>query len=140
MPKLKSPESHALGGKAEENARMKEAMSGDMVLEISPVTVNKQAASAAWTRTVSINLKNAAGKLHSWFNGVLAVAIADTSILGTASIVSQTPAMVNGVCTVIISGNAAAWVADETDTLTLSNKVILGYTVAGGTSVQTFTA
>jgi hypothetical protein len=47
--------------------------------------------------------------------------------------------MVNGRCVVVVSGDAADWLDTETDTLTLANSTILGYTVTGGTSVETFT-
>lgn len=116
---------------------MEKAMSGDMVFSISPATVNRVATSAAFTRTVTIKLTDAAGNVHDWYNGTLGTTIADTSTAGTASITDTTPDMVNGVCKVVVSGSAAAWVAGETNTLTLANKTILGQTVTGGTSVET---
>lgn len=119
---------------------MSKGMSGDMQFVITPATTTRAATSAAWTRVVKIELKAANGLVHKWFNGSLAVSIADTSSAGTASIVTTTPTMTEGVCEVVISGSAAAWLADETNTLTLSSKTIAGVSVAGGTSVETITA
>jgi hypothetical protein len=115
------------------------ALSGDMVFVISPETVAPVPTSAAWTRNVIIELQTAAGEVHTWFSADIATTIADTSTAGTASITDTTPAMVNGRCVVVVSGDAADWLNTETDTLTLANSTILGYTVTGGTSVETFT-
>jgi DNA-binding GntR family transcriptional regulator len=121
---------------------LRSALSGDMVLHISPTTVDRTAVTAAWTRTVTLTLKNAAGKVHDWCNLALAskASIGNTSTAGTASIVSTTVTFVKGVCSIVVTGSAHAWVADETDTLTIANLTINGNTVTGGTSVQTFVA
>jgi hypothetical protein len=121
---------------------LQKAMSGDLVFEVSPATVAPAPTAAAWTRTVTVTLKTSTGEVHTWFDGVLAsgVSIADTSNAGTATIPSTTLTFVNGVATVVVSGGAAAWLAAETDTLTVEEATILGYTVAEATSVETFTA
>ncbi len=118
--------------------RLEEALSGDMVFSISPATVTPAPTAAAWTRSVVIELQNAAGDVHTWFSADIGTTIADTGG-GTATITDTTPPMVNGRCVVIVSGDAATWANTETDTLTLANSTILGYTVTGGTSVETFT-
>lgn len=117
------------------------ACSGDMVMVITPATVAPTPTAAAWTRSVLISIETAAGDVHSWLNASYAatLAIADTSLAGTATIVSTTLTLVNGQATVVVSGDAAAWLNAETDTLTVSNLTIMGYTVTGGTSVETFT-
>ncbi len=91
---------------------------------------------------VTVMLKNASGDVHTWFNKAIAtgVSIADTSALGTATIPSTTLTFTNGVATVVVSGSAHAWTNTETDTLTVTQATILGYTVASKTSVETFTA
>lgn len=43
-----------------------------------------------------------------------------------------------GVAQVEVSGDEAAWLAGETDTLTVAEAVILGHTLAVKTSVETF--
>lgn len=117
------------------------AMAGDMVFVVTPATVSTPATAALWTRTVKVQLQNAAGKLHSWFNKAIAtgVSIADTSAAGTATITSTTLTFVDGEATVVVSGDAAAWNAAQTDTLTITAATVLGYTVASKTSVETFT-
>lgn len=118
---------------------LEKAASGDMVFVITPTTVAPAPTSEAWTRNVIIELQTADGRVHKWFNADITVSIGDTSSAGTASITDTTPAMVAGRCVVEVSGDAKAWLNTETDTLTLSNQTILGYTVTGGTSVETFT-
>jgi hypothetical protein len=44
-----------------------------------------------------------------------------------------------GKASVVITLPAGTYNAGETNTLTLANLTIMGYTVTGGTSVQTFT-
>lgn len=126
----------------EELTLLEKAMSGDMVITITPETVAPAPTSAAWTRTVLIEVETAAGELHSWLNKATTsiLSIADTSTAGTASIASTTLTLVNGQAAVVVSGDAQDWLDTETDTLTVANLTILGYTVTGGTSVETFTA
>lgn len=116
------------------------ALSGDMVFVVKPATISTPATSAAWTRDVVIELKTAAGQIHTWFNKAITtgVSIADTSTAGTATIPSTTLTFVKGRATVTISGNANNWLATENDTLTIAAATILGYTVASKTSVETF--
>lgn len=121
---------------------MEKAMSGDLVMTISPATVAPVPTAAAWTRDVYISVATAAGELHTWLNDSYATtaSIADTSTAGTATIASTTLTLVNGQATITVSGDAADWLDTETDTLTIANITVLGYTVTGGTSVETFTA
>ena len=90
---------------------------------------------------MTIELQDADGNLHMWFNKAIAngVSIADTSSAGTASIPSTTLTFEGGKASVKISGDAADWLDSETDTLTVNDIDIMGYTVTGGTSVETFT-
>ena len=116
------------------------ALNGDMVVSISPATATHAATvSTGWTRTVTVTLKNAAGETHTWFNYAYAsgCSIADTSSPGTASIPSTTLTFVNGVATVVVTGDAQSWTS-TTDTLTVPTLTILGFTITGGTSVETF--
>jgi len=117
------------------------AMAGDMVIVIDPETVAPAPTTSAWTRDVKISVQTAAGEVHKWLNTAVAtiLSIADDGG-GTASIVATTITLVEGETTVVVSGTAATWADTETDTLTVANMTILGYTVTGGTSVETFTA
>ena len=118
------------------------AMSGDIVWVVSPATVAPAPTAAAWTRTVNIELQTAAGEVHEWFTDAITsgVSIADTSTAGTASIPATTLTITNGKGSVVVSGDEAAWLDTETDTLTVAEATILGTTVAAKTSVETFTA
>lgn len=131
-----------LGIAIEDRYLMGEALSGDMVLEISPETIAPEPTAAAWSQTVTLTLKDADGNTHRWLNGAFTTiaSVADGSTAGTASIGSTTVTFVNGVATVVLSGDAAAWLDTETATLTIANLTIAGYTVTGGTCVVTFTA
>lgn len=126
------------------NQLLRSALSGDMVLEIAPATVDRVATSEAWSRYVSIALKNSAGMVHDWCNLAFTttLSIADTSSAGTASIEGSltTLTLVNGKATIQVNGDAADWLEDDTDTLTVADITINGMTVTGGTSVQTFIA
>ena len=117
------------------------AMSGDIVFAITPATVAPAPTSAAWTRDVVVEVQDASGSVHTWINQdyATALAIADTSTAGTASITSTTLSIVNGRAVVTVSGDAVAWLNAETDTLTVSNITVMGYTITGGASVETFT-
>ncbi len=122
-------------------ALMEDAMQGDMVLEILPETVTPAPTAVAWTRNVVISLKNAAGDVHTWMDAAFTttLSIADDSTAGTATIVSTTLTFIDGVATIVVSGDAADWLNTETDTLTVANITVMGTTVTGGTSVETFT-
>ena len=117
------------------------AMSGDIVFAITPATVAPAPTSAAWTRDVVVEVQDASGNVHTWINQDYAtsLAIADTSTAGTATIESTTLSIVNGRAVVTVSGDAVAWLNAETDTLTVSNITVMGYTITGGASVETFT-
>lgn len=117
-----------------------QVVAGDIVLDISPATVGQDATAAAWTRDVVLTLKDSNGKVHEWCNMTFSTkaSIADTSTAGTASIASQDITFVSGSATITVSGDAASWLATETNTLTIANLTINGVTVTGGTSVGTF--
>ena len=116
------------------------ALSGDIVFRVDPATVAPAPTAAAWTRTVQVYVENAVGDLHEWLSKTITISIADTSTAGTASIVSTDLVIEGGRGTVVVSGDEADWLNTETDTLTIAEATILGYTVAAKTSVETFTA
>ena len=125
----------------EEIALRDKAMSGDIVFSITPATVAPVPTSAAWTRSVVIEVQDASGDVHTWLNQEYATSltIADTSTAGTATITSTTLTLVEGRAVVTVSGDAVNWLDTETDTLTVSDITVLGYAVSGGASVETFT-
>lgn len=117
------------------------AMAGDLIFVVTPATLTSAPITGAWTRTVVVELKTASGEVHEWFNKAITtgVSIGDTSTAGTATIPSTTLTFVNGRASVVVTGSAHAWLNAETDTLTVAQATILGYTVASKTSVETFT-
>ena len=118
------------------------AMAGDIAVVITPATVDQLETTKAWSRPVEVELRTAAGKLHDWFTGSFAnkASVGDTSTAGTAAIASTTLSFVNGRALINVTSAAAAWVAGETNTLTIGDIVIMGKTVTGGTSVGTIVA
>lgn len=117
------------------------AMSGDIAIVITPETVTPVPVSTAWTRDVKISLQTKAGEIHRWMDLTEAtiLSVGDTSTAGTASIVATTITIVAGEALVVVSGDAQDWLNTETDTLTVGDMTVMGYTVTGGTSVETFT-
>lgn len=126
----------------EELTLMQTGMSGELTMVISPETVAPEPTAAAWTRNVVVSVVNDAGVVQTWLNQAYTTtaSIANTSTAGTATIPSTTLTLVNGTATIVVSGDAEAWLDTETDTLTIGNITVMGYTVTGGTSVETFTA
>lgn len=130
-------------------AIMSSAMSGDMVLRLTPATLGSSAAVVAaaiagaaekFTRDVLVELVNAAGVVHEWFNGDLAIAGSETTAGdGTADTAEETVTLVNGAGTCSLE-YIGAWAAADVATVTVTGGTILGYTVENGTSVDTLVA
>lgn len=121
---------------------LNKALAGDIVFKCTPATIDPVPRNTAWTRKVLVTLETASGDVHSWFNKAITtgVSIADASTAGTATIASTTLTFAQGKAEVTITGSAHAWLNTETDTLTVAQTTVLGYTVASKTSVETFTA
>lgn len=142
MPRMSSEQSHALGGHNTQLRMLQEALKGNILFVLSPAAVAPVPTAVAWTRNVEVTVENAAGEVHEWFTEAIAagVSIGDTSIAGTASIVSTTLSIVNGRATVVVSGDAAAWLNAETDTLTVAQYTgFAGATMLTKASIETFT-
>lgn len=77
------------------------------------------------TDTIVISLLDSGGKLCSWYNGPIKLAIAETATNGTAAIspASTTPNMTNGVYTVVVSYgySSTGWANGDAATLTVSD-------------------
>ena len=120
------------------------ALSGDLVLQVSPGTLGSSAAVAnvaGFTRQVSVKLTTANGELHNWFNGTFAIAVTKSSTAGTVTIAGglANVTLVNGVGVVTLN-YAGTWIAADTTTLTVTGGTKVGYTVANKTSVDTLIA
>lgn len=126
------------------------ALGGDMVFKCTPATAAPSAAAAAEddiAYTVTVTLESAAGEVHSWYNGPVLLAIADTDDAGTATIdpAAGERNMTNGVLEVEVTLPKAAWTAGKTVTLTVADPAtagtgICGWVVANKTFVATLGA
>jgi hypothetical protein len=120
------------------------ALSGDIVLKVTPATATPAPTSAAWSQSVVVSLETADGERHKWYSGPVTLAVADTSTAGTAAISPAAGAhyMTDGALTVTLSGNAAAWLNAETATLTataVAQQGLLNVAISATTCVLTFT-
>jgi hypothetical protein len=125
------------------------ALSGDLVLSVSPATLGSSAAAvnaaiggaaAKFTRTVVIELQAANGDVHTWFDGTFAIA-ATKSSSGTVAIAGgiSVATLVNGRAVVTLE-YTGTWASADTQTLTVTGGTKLGYTVSNKTSVDTLVA
>ena len=95
---------------------------------------------SAYTRYVQVFLETADGHPHMWYSGDVAVTIASTTDGdGAAHLVATTLKMSSGhaQAEVYLSGTWAAGGTPDTNTLSVTEKTLLGYTVAAVTSVET---
>lgn len=110
----------------------------DIAIVVKRANVTPAPTAAVWSYVVPFEMQTAAGEIIPYTGNIVAAA-GDTSSAGTAAVSDSSPAMVLGVGSVTLSGDAAAWLDTETATLTLT------YTTAYGndktdTFVVTFTA
>ena len=111
----------------------------NVVVVVDRANVTPEPTEAVWEYVVPFHLEGGTSGGVIPFTGVIGAGIADTSTAGTAAVSSVTPAVVNGVGSVTISGGADAWLATETATLTLTYTKTRSGTVTD-TFVVTFTA
>jgi len=99
-----------------------DAMAGDMLFVVNPSTVSTAPTAEAFTRNVNVQLQTAAGAVHTWFDKAITtgVSIADTSSAGTASIPSTTLTFSEGEATVVVSGDAQAWLGGTSQVETIT--------------------
>jgi len=125
------------------------AMSGDMAFSLSQTTAAPTVAAlgaADVVYKIGIRLETAAGELHRWFNGKIAVAIADDDATGAATVTpTGETAMTNGELEVTVTLPKAVWTAGKKATLTIGDVStagtgILGWAVADKTFVATVAA
>ena len=138
MAKLSSTASHSLG---KENARSREALSGDIIFTITPtITGSTEAVADAGTpRTVTVSLTNAAGDVHEWFNRTITsgVATSNTAGSGASTIVPAADLVfVNGTASVVLTPTGD-YAVGETNTVTVAQADIVGTVVSAVTSVDT---
>jgi len=131
--------------------QVEKALSGDIALVLTPATPGSSAAKVAtavagaaekFIRTVEFAVKDAAGNVHTWFNGDITIGIAETTagdgvsaIAGSATVVN----LVEGVGNIDIE-YTGTWAAADTCTLTTTQRDIAGVTIAAKTSKDTLVA
>lgn len=131
--------------------QMEKALSGDIALVLTPATPGSSAAKVAaaiagtakkFVRTVKLELKDAAGNIHTWFNGDIDLTIAEvTAGDGVAAIAESATkvSLVEGVGSIDIE-YTGTWAAADTSTLTTTQRDIAGVTIAAKTSKDTLVA
>jgi hypothetical protein len=121
---------------------IEDAMNGDMAIEITPADMDIGVATSGFTINTWVSLLNSSNSPHLWCNQSFATtaSIATDSAAGGVTIPSTTLTFVNGVAPIVITADAADWLAEETITLTIADISILGFTVTGGTFVATLAA
>jgi hypothetical protein len=133
----------------EEIAQRDKALSGDIILSVTPAVLGSSAAAvnaaiagsaAKFTRKVSIELQSANSNLHGWFDGTFAIAASNTGS-GTIAIAGglTTATFTNGRASVTLE-YTGTWAAADTATLTVTGGTKLGYAVSNKTSVDTLIA
>lgn len=128
---------------------MASAMSGDILIQVTPETTGSSAAAVSaaiagagekYTREVIVKLVNSGGDVHTWFNGTLAIAGSETTVGdGTADTAEETVTLVNGVGTCALE-YIGVWAEADDATVTVTGGKILGYSIADATSVDTLIA
>lgn len=128
---------------------VRDALAGDRVISLSQTTATplvSELGAGDVVYSITISLKNAAGKLLDWYNGKIKLAISDDDSTGAATIdpAAGEHDMVGGQLTVTVTMPKAVWTATKAATLTVSapttatNAIITG--VANATFVATVTA
>lgn len=127
---------------------METALAGDLVLAVTPAALGSSAAAVnaaiggtagKFTRQVRVELQNADGDIHTWFNGSLAIAASEvtagngvSAIAGGAATVEFTEGV--GIVTIEYTGTWAGGVA-QVETQQITHKAD-----AAGTITVTVTA
>lgn len=118
--------------------QMSKAMSSDMKVTVDTANDTPAATASAWSKTINFRITDSAGNTHKWFSGDVVATVGDTSSAGTATVDDATPPVVNGSGTVVLSGDAASWLAADTATVQFNGIVIMGKTLATVTFTRTF--
>ena len=124
---------------------VRDALAGDREISLSRTTATplvSELAADDVVYSITISLKNAAGKLLDWYNGKIKLAIADDDSTGAATI---NPAagehnMVGGQLTVTVTMPKAVWTATKAATLTVSAPTSATNAIITGVSAKTFVA
>lgn len=143
MPHAEMNENFAImAGYMEE---VRDALAGDRVIALSQTTATplvSELGAGDVVYSITISLKNAAGKLLDWYNGKIKLAITDDDPTGAATIdpAAGEHDMVGGQLVVDVTMPTAVWTAGKKATLTVSAPTTATNAIITGVSEKTFVA
>lgn len=143
MPHAEMNENFATMARYMEEVR--DALAGDRVISLSQTTATplvSELGAGDVVYSITISLKNAAGKLLDWYNGKIKLAIADDDATGAATIdpAAGEHDMVGGQLTVTVTMPTAVWTAGKKATLTVSAPTTATNAIITGVGAKTFVA
>ena len=126
---------------------VRDALAGDRQFSLSQTTATPLVSELGTddvVYTITISLKNAAGKLLDWYNGKVKLAIEDDET-EAAAVAAINPAegehdMVGGQLDVTVTMPTATWVAGKKATLTVSAPSVATNAIITGVTDATFIA
>lgn len=103
---------------------LENGLSSDVQINIMTANVTTDAQDGPWQYTITFELVDSTGNRHVWWSGTIDATVSDTSTGGTATISTATPAVVNGIGSLIVNeADADAWLAGEVATVTLNGTI-----------------
>lgn len=118
------------------------AMAGDMVFAVTAIDDAPAAGTDFDAITVRLELLNAAGDRHTWFNKTItttALAVTTAGDGTAAQVPATTCVMENGVGEVEVTGSGT-WAENDTFVVEVADATILGYTISAVSETVTCTA
>ena len=142
MPHAETNENFATMARYMEEVR--DALAGDRVISLSQTTATplvSELGAGDVVYSITISLKNAAGKLLDWYNGKIKLAISDDDTPdATIDPEAGEHDMVGGQLTVTVTMPEATWVAGKKATLTVSAPSTATNAIITGVGTKTFVA
>jgi hypothetical protein len=125
---------HGITPRVAELVKAQSEFNADKVLVVvDRANLTASATSSAWSYSVPFRIVGEISGLTIPYTGTVGVGASDTSTAGTASVPAATVDVTLGRGTATLNGDAAAWLATETATLTIT------YTnLRGGTDTDTW--
>lgn len=123
---------------------VRDALAGDRVISLSQTTATplvSELGEGDVVYSITISLKNAAGKLLDWYNGKIKLAIADDDTPNaTIDPAAGEHDMVGGQLDVTVTMPKATWEAGKAATLTVSAPTVATNAIITGVGAKTFVA
>lgn len=123
---------------------VRDALAGDREISLSQTTAAplvSELGDGDVVYSITISLKNAAGKLLDWYNGKIKLAIADNDTPdATINPAAGEHDMVGGQLVVTVTMPKATWEAEKTATLTVTAPTTATNAIITGVGTKTFVA